>query len=226
MPNKLNHLQKRYAQKYVEEGEEQYQSMVDHVVEIAQEYLQIHPKYGSLPSLAFPNSRSHRVRLHGDDNLSQKAATLLHADAGNYTTPREFFERNRHFFCIEPRKQYKQRPDDYKLKDSMHLIGNQFKEIPLEKWDEQHLQQAFRSMIEQMLGVWYVEHPASEASREIRNAAQHFLRWALTGGRPGPTVIACMGLLGRDVSLSRIEDAAAAFKDMEFEAQSQGQMTP
>ena len=52
MPNKLNHLQKRYAQKYIEEGGEQYQSMVDRVLMAAQQHLQTHPEYGSLSSIA------------------------------------------------------------------------------------------------------------------------------------------------------------------------------
>ena len=160
-----------------------------------------------------------RARLGTDDELRQKAATLLRVDAGNYITPREFFERNRQFFCIEPREQYKHRPNDLKLWNSLHHVEIQFKEIPAEKWDAQHLQLAFNSTVEHISGEWFSLRPEIEATKEVKNAVQHFLRWALTGGRPGPTITASMSVLGRDLSLSRIEDATAMFKDMELQPQ-------
>lgn len=49
-----------------------------------------------------------------------------------------------------------------------------------------------------------------DLAKASRASVQHFLRWALTGGRPGPTLMLTMTILGRDVSLKRIEDAAAA----------------
>lgn len=57
-----------------------------------------------------------------------------------------------------------------------------------------------------------------DLAKASRASVQHFLRWALTGGRPGPTLVLTMSILGRDVSLKRIEDAATALKKMTFEA--------
>ena len=48
-----------------------------------------------------------------------------------------------------------------------------------------------------------------DLAKTSRNALQNFMRWALVGGRPGPTIVVTMVLLGRDISLRRIEDAAA-----------------
>ena len=44
-PNKLFHLQKRYAQKYVEEGGKEYIAMIDKVLALAEEHLLAHPEY-------------------------------------------------------------------------------------------------------------------------------------------------------------------------------------
>lgn len=57
-----------------------------------------------------------------------------------------------------------------------------------------------------------------DLAKASRSSVQHFLRWALTGGRPGPTLMLTMSILGRDVSLKRIEDAATALEKMTFEA--------
>jgi len=45
-PDKLVHLQKRYAQKYANEEGEEYNAMVDGVIVVAQQHLEVHPEYG------------------------------------------------------------------------------------------------------------------------------------------------------------------------------------
>ena len=43
-PNKLIHLQKRYAQKYVEEEGNEYLAMIDRVFAVVEQHLQAHPR--------------------------------------------------------------------------------------------------------------------------------------------------------------------------------------
>jgi hypothetical protein len=43
-PNKLVHLQKRYAQRYVEEGRENYNSMVNKLLGIVEQRLEANPE--------------------------------------------------------------------------------------------------------------------------------------------------------------------------------------
>ena len=164
--------------------------------------------------------RLHRARLIADDELSQRAAALLLVDAANYITSQGFFERNAHFFCCKTGRSYAHRPDDYLLKRGICLIEGQFQQIPVEMWNEDSVKRAFDCVIDEMSKVWEVDRDRDPSgTRECRTAVQHFLRWALTGGSPGPALIFSMSLLGRDVSLARIEDAAAAFKTLKLEAE-------
>ena len=164
--------------------------------------------------------RLHRARLIADDELSQRAATLLLVDAANYITPQGFFERNAHFFCRKTERPYARRPDDYLLKRDICVIERQFQEIPVERWNEDSLKKVFDCVIDEMWKAWEVDRDRdSSRMRECRNAIQHFLRWALVGGSPGPALIFSMSLLGRDVSLARIKDATAAFQTLRLEAE-------
>jgi len=134
-----------------------------------------------------------------DDETRERVAALIRVDAAQYTIAREFFERNSHFLCLVARGQYSPR----------------FQDVSAEKWNEENLKLAFDGVIENIAKKWGPDQNQSlDGSRQCRNAVQHFLRWALTGGRPGPALIVTMTMLGRRVSLLRIEDAANAFKNM------------
>lgn len=47
----------------------------------------------------------------------------------------------------------------------------------------------------------------SISKKAWNQAIHHYLRWALTGGLPGPSTSATMEVLGRDVSMQRIQEA-------------------
>ena len=144
---------------------------------------------------------------------------MLSVDAKNYTTPSEFVERNYHFFFVEPREKYKCGPSDGILTDNIDMIIDQFQKVLPEEWDEQNLKEAFENMVVTLstkLGQDFNE--IIDPAKTSRDSVQHFLRWALTGGRSGPTLMLTMSILGRDVSLKRIEDAASVLEKMVFEA--------
>ena len=63
-----------------------------------------------------------------------------------------------------------------------------------------------------MFVQWNHEGSQSDRGNSTLSSLQHFLRWALSGGRPGPRLISTMAILGREVSLRRIEDAATSLE--------------
>lgn len=143
----------------------------------------------------------------------------MKADAVNYTTPSAFVERNSDFFFLKLRESYTRRPSDRVLTENTGTIINHFREILPEQWDEPSLRKAFERMADTLSKKWGQGYNQRvDLAKASRSSVQHFLRWALTGGRPGPTLMLTMSILGRDVSLKRIEDAATALEKMTFEA--------
>ena len=166
------------------------------------------------------NSRAHkRSRIYPIGELKDRIAALLKADAINYTTPLEFVERNFDFFFPKAREKYACRPRHEMLIESTGAIINHFQEILPEQWGEASLREAFEKMAITISRKWDQGSDQKVYSeKSFRASVQHFLRWALTGGRPGPTLILTMGILGRDVSLRRIEDAATVLEKTTLEA--------
>ena len=88
-----------------------------------------------------------------------------------------------------------------------------------EQWHEPNLREAFEDMVNTLSKKWGQSFNQNvDLAKASRASVQHFLRWALTGGRPGPTLMLTMSILGRDVSLKRIEDAATVLEKIIFEA--------
>ena len=139
----------------------------------------------------------------------------MNADAKNFTTPREFVARNSYFFFLEPRDKYTYGPSDSLLTEKIGTIVDHFREILPEQWNEPSLRQAFEKLADGLSAQWdNGSDQTIDLVKASRASVQQFLRWALTGGRPGPTLMLTMSILGRDVSLKRIEDAAAVLEKM------------
>lgn len=112
---------------------------------------------------------------------------------------------------------YQLEPNDSILTGKTGIVIDHFRDILLEQWDESSLREAFEKMTDSLSAQWEDRSDQSvEPTKASRASVQHFLRWALTGGRPGPSLMLTMSILGRDVSLKRIEDAAAVLKKMTF----------
>lgn len=104
------------------------------------------------------------------------------------------------------------------LTENTGTIMDHFREILPEQWDEPSLREAFENMADNISTKWGQDSGQSvNLAKASRASVQHFLRWALTGGRPGPTLMFTMSILGRNVSLRRIEDAAAVLDNMTLE---------
>ena len=113
---------------------------------------------------------------------------------------------------------YKRRPSYDILTENTSTIIHHFREILPGQWDEASLREAFEKMAVVLSTKWtHGSNEKADLAKTSRASAQYFLRWALTGGRPGPSLMLTMSILGRDVSLRRIEDAATELKNMAFE---------
>ena len=114
---------------------------------------------------------------------------------------------------------YKRRPSHDKLPENTGIIIHHFRDILPEQWSEASVREAFEKMA--VVISTKLTHGSNEEvdlGKTSRASAQHFLRWALTGGRPGPSIMLTMSILGRDESLRRIEDAATVLESITFEA--------
>ena len=114
---------------------------------------------------------------------------------------------------------YTRRPSYDILTEDIGTIIHHFREILPEQWDEASVREAFEKMAVVLSKKrTHGSNEEVDLAKTSRASAQHFLRWALTGGRPGPSLMLTMSILGRDVSLRRIEDAATVLENMTSEA--------
>ncbi len=209
-PTKLMYLQKKYAKKYIEEGGAVFESMVDRVYAIAEQSIQGKEK---------------------DTELRNRIAAFMRLVPESYITPKDFYER--HIALFEP----VERPKYVPIKDNngqelewevkwLSLLNQQFTNPPSKDstpWTASETKELVDSAIDHMLSNAALhrttkkagESKESESStvsndeEQLYNAAvHHYLRWAITGGNPGPAMAHCMVLLGREETSRRIEDAA------------------
>ena len=114
---------------------------------------------------------------------------------------------------------YTRRPSYDIVTENTGTIVHHFRDILPEQWDEASVREAFEKMAVVLSRKWtHGSNEEVDLAKTSRASAHHFLRWALTGGRPGPSITLTMSILGRDVSLRRIEDAATVVENMIFEA--------
>ena len=155
-----------------------------------------------------------RNQVWPNNELRDRIAVILRLDAAKYTTPNEFFARLSPLFCSQPRREWESHPEDHILKDNMDTIVNSFKRVSCQQWSEANLKDVLPQMASALEAKWdgdgdlaYDLDPT--AGKRRMSIVKYFLRWALFGGRSGPTLMVMMNVLGRDLSLQRIEDAAA-----------------
>ena len=159
-----------------------------------------------------------RLPICPNSELKARVAAVLGVDAVNYTTPRKFVERNSYFFCNEPRDKWSTGSNDQQLKDAIRLLSSNFKAVTPEQWDEESLKHVFDRIADETLVRGSPEEDLkTDRGNPGLSSVQHFLRWALCGGRPGPRLISTMAILGREVSLQRIEDAASSLEALSFD---------
>ncbi|MCJ1259084.1 Glutamate--tRNA ligase mitochondrial [Lignoscripta atroalba] len=202
---KLNYLQKRYAKIYAEEGGAKFQEMIDRVLAIVEE------------------ARRGRTDLDVADDLDfrEYVAAVLRLDAKQYTSPEAFVSRNRFFFLPlwetgSRFAQSEQTRDHNKQEDgAIASAARKFADIPPSRWTTTSLREKTIAIVDEICKMRYTwncadseEPKGPRDSREANKVFNHWLRQAIMGGLPGPSMPDTMALLGRDVTLSRLHRGA------------------
>ena len=149
-------------------------------------------------------------------DLKSYVAAILRLDAQRYTTPQDFLQRNSYFFCPLIRSDYI--PISNSVKENfpdniLSYMRSQFVGIPVDAWTASRLKETLGSIKGSM---WETLTQSGEEKSNDNVAEQkstgksliHYLRWAISGGCNGPGIPDTMALLGRDVSLERLEEAS------------------
>ncbi|KAL8821275.1 MAG: hypothetical protein Q9223_000648 [Gallowayella weberi] len=219
-PHKLMYLQKKYAAKYAEEDGPQFEALVNGVFEAVEQELKT-PSW--FPESVYLNP------LQGSA-LKSRIAVVMKYTAKSYTTPLEFFGKYGYFFYEVPLPSpgsidFEGRRDEiYRSARDIHGL---FSVMAPHRWTEGSLKRTMSELVddidedmgslkrtksEVVDGIdedMHSDDAATDANRQLTHkAVQLFLRWAIASGEPGPSMNVTMALLGKDVCLERLENAA------------------
>ena len=134
-------------------------------------------------------------------------------EAHFYTTSQEFFDRYAVLFCAMPREEWRARPTDRLSLGDIEFIQIQIGKICQEEWTTDRI----RDAIGQLTKHFDEKHTArggETGQRSLRSQSLHYIRWALSGGRPGPSLAATAFILGRDNTLHRLGTAQVEFRSL------------
>jgi glutamyl-tRNA synthetase len=154
-----------------------------------------------------------RSLLVAGKELRDRVKFLLRLDRQNYTTPREFFDRHAPCFCHVSRPPYVPRADiagSTLTTNHVQLISGRLGQITVGEWSSHKLEEAMADLACDVGGIERRNLGADDVQAEFKsigNALGRFLRWALTGGQPGPGIRTVMIILGQEVTLQRLREA-------------------
>ena len=154
--------------------------------------------------------------------MEEYISPLLHADAKSYTTAREFLTRNQSFFTVTLDRPTYTSPAESTPITALQTAAATFTLVPDGLWTiETH-----RANIAAYIGTPPATRPASDTTitaamspepsptpafkaldKAFKKDLYRYLRWALSGGAPGPGIPETLEILGREESVRRIRDA-------------------
>ena len=142
--------------------------------------------------------------------VKHRVKRLLPRGASNYTTPRKFFNDHIQFFRPVHRPTLDSKIDTWVLSltsDHLDAVNLQISQVSsAEKWTENTM----KDIIDKFsTDIFNARLPSSGLAglKEVRSAVNAYLRWAITGGRPGPGIPLTMEILGREFTLQRLKEA-------------------
>ncbi|KAI9774761.1 MAG: Glutamate--tRNA ligase mitochondrial [Geoglossum umbratile] len=204
---KLWFLQKAHAKLRAEKGGEKFEELVDRV------YLFAHDNLAALGD-GFGNWK----------NLRDYVSAILRADSENFTTAESFWERNSYFFAPIVIGHYLARRGEGTMIHSVPVhdlvrCARQIEFIPPESWNSSTIKDRISEIVATSSEAKCLESNEQEegkcskllkrTQKEWNIAFHHYLRWAIAEGKQGPAIGEAMAILGRDISLERIREAAA-----------------
>lgn len=147
--------------------------------------------------------------------MQRYIAALLRIDSKQYTSAKDFVERNWYFFNpLEPIR--KPQIAENILEEEKGLVTSalrHFNALSENQWSNDSIKQALQSIT---MEVYHQNHGSQDAEngvlskdlKDINRALYHWLRQAILGGYPGPGMPDSMVLLGRNHTLRRLYGAS------------------
>lgn len=146
---------------------------------------------------------------------------MLHHSAARFTTPGEFFNQHLYFFHPVVRDSYDFETDPSALSvisDQFDAVNDRIGQVSVDSWTESRLRDEVNKIISD-IAAHKIDHPDQEADqlhlKRVGKGVNKYLRWAVTGGLSGPGMPITMELLGRDVTLERLEEAKAELRKVQ-----------
>ena len=203
---KLWFLQKAHAQRFADEGGKDLERIVHRISKVLPEKIQ-------------PDQMEQVLRGR---NLSAYIASVFRADAKSFTSEAQFLERNSFFFRPLVKSSYHpsmtvngstQNPPV--ATDVLVREARKFQDILAEAWRPETIKQTISDALANLTDVGGTVEPNETAENGLlkQQKARHkefhgYLRWALASGKQGPGMADTMEILGRDVTLHRLSEAA------------------
>lgn len=141
--------------------------------------------------------------------LKHRVNILLRNGAAKYTTPQNFFDYHIHFFRPASRPPLDSKKDPWVLgciSDHIATVNLYISKVSAGKWTQHVLKDAIDKISKDVLNAKISGTGLAEV-QEVRTSVNRYLRWAITGGRPGPGIPSTMEILGRKVTIQALEDA-------------------
>ncbi|KAI9742008.1 MAG: Glutamate--tRNA ligase mitochondrial [Cirrosporium novae-zelandiae] len=218
---KLWFLQRAHAERYLRGGGKEYESMISQLSEVVKAQLsseecsallQPTEPWGPSDVWGIPEVSLKKPTDYRD--LQTLVADVLHIDAKNYTNASRFFERNEYFF--KPIRQTQRSypathtvPFRVDFQMLLYLRNN----ILFGEWTHD----AIHERIEGILKEYKLDQETKDKKKlsdddmkVVSKVFHTFLRWAITGGKPGPSIADIMEILGKRETFFRLEAAASA----------------
>ena len=193
--DKLHFLQQQHAGQYIRRGGEVFQEMVQEVANA------IERTY---------NSQKIHALLRGR-KLPALVAVMLRAGHNGYASSSQFAKRCSIYFEPLPSSQSSDKPEYYPVQ-TLATAGVALCLVPKESWTAAvHRQNILDLQPGPGANVAERQVPLGRWKKEF----YHFLRQALLGGAPGPSVAEVMEILGKEICTERIRSAALSIRSEE-----------
>lgn len=96
----------------------------------------------------------------------------------------------------------------------IRIVIGHIDQIPSETWSETEIYNAIGKAVQDIIEMKSMRlEPEMESieKKKVGGAISHYLRWAITGGNPGPGIPAIAEILGKNMVLQRLKEASDEF---------------
>ena len=152
-----------------------------------------------------------RSSVVDEQELRQVIERLISTQAKHYASAKNFFERYVDLFHSRHRLPWDGKPEDSRMLPDLTVIREEVENIPAHDWSDQIIQQVLDRLRQRFANL------AKEMSGDgidRQHWLSQYMRWALTGGRPGASLSISMACLGRRNTILRLESGEIEFRSL------------